>query len=261
VGHQRLGRLPRTLRWRQVVQLLDRTPDETSAVAAATLQAADNRLRQLGGDPSLTYCFWLLTRISWAARGTSFASDLQKLGIAATPDATAMTLIAAVADRVRREQAEEPSAGQFSELASLALRRALTETVGEQGRSLFGSSAEDVQRGFRTYSTKAEFGVLAHRFFADFMARTLRSFVDRELSNRVQAGAAISGVAQSGDFMDALDRHTRQAARIVEEFAGGWYSKHNWQARGEITREETGRFVAYAMRKLRSELKRGSAEP
>lgn len=260
MGHHRLGRLPRTLRWRQVVELLDRSPEETGAVAAAAIEAADGRLRQLANDATVTYCVWLLTRITWAARGDSFAVDLGSLGVHASEHDSALTLISRIGDRVRDELASLPVSGQFADIASLALRRALTETIGEQGRTLFGSSTDDVQRAFQEFSTRARFSVLTQRFFADFMARTLRAFVDRELSNHLGSRGAGSAAEQGADFLDALDRHTRQAARIVEEFAGGWYSKHNWESKGEVTRDEAHRFTARALQKLRSELKRG-AEP
>ena len=93
------------------------------------------------------------------------------------------------------------------------------------------------------------------RFFADFFARTLRSYVDRELSNHVGGDSALSTITESRDFLDSLDLHARQTARIMEEYAGGWYSKNNWEAQGEISQEETQRFVAHALRKIRSELK------
>jgi hypothetical protein len=259
LGHNRLGRLPKTRRWVEVVELLDTAPEQTSAVASAVVEAADNRLRQLADDPALTYCFWLLTRITWAARGPGFLDDLSRLGIDAAPHSSALTLISQVTDRVREELSSYPSSGHFAEISSLSLRHALSETVGQQGPSLFDSSVEDAQRAFRTYSTRAGFGELAHRFFSDFLARTLRSFVDRELSNHIGGTSRLASVNQSLDFMQALDTHTRQSARIAEEFAGGWYSKHNWESKGEIARDEAQRFVANALRKLRTELKREAA--
>src|SRR5258708_4813722 len=61
MGHVRLGRLPKTRRWAEVIALLtDSSPEDVAAIASATVQAADRRLRELARDPSLTYCFWLL---------------------------------------------------------------------------------------------------------------------------------------------------------------------------------------------------------
>jgi hypothetical protein len=260
MGHLRLGRLPKTHRWAEVVDLLDLSPRETQAVAAAAVEAADNRFRQLANEPGITYCFWLLTRVMWAARGP-FIADLKQLGIDAVPDTSALTLISRISDRVRLEMADLASSGHFSDIASLALRSALSETVAQQGASLFDSIVEDAQRAFRAYSTRETFAELAHRFFAHFMSRSLRSFIDRELANHVGPGHGLANVAESRDFMQALDLHTRQSARIVREFAGAWYSKHQWESKGEITFDEAQRFVGYALRKLRAELKRGAAAP
>lgn len=260
MGHNRLGRLPKTRRWVQVLELLDTSPQETAQIAGLVAEAADLRLRRLADDPSLTYCFWLLTRIAWSARGPHFYEDLSELGVDIDPNASALTLISRTADRVRAAVSGYPSSGHFAEISSLALRRALSDSVGQQGPSLFDSSAEDVQRAFRRYSTRDRFGELAHRFFADFMSRTLRSLVDRELSNHVSATSRLSSVESSLGFMQALDTHAWQSARIVEEFAGGWYSKHNWESKGEISPAEAQRFVGYALRKLRSELKQGAAQ-
>ena len=58
-------------------------------------------------------------------------------------------------------------------------------TVGSFGGSLFGSTVDDLQSAFRRFSTKDQFSEAAHGFFADFTARLLTSYLDRELSNHV----------------------------------------------------------------------------
>lgn len=259
MGHQRLGRLPKTRPWVQVVQLLGTSPQDSAAIASAVVEASDKRLLRLADDPSITYCFWLLARVAWAARSGSFLDQLSALGITVTEHGSALSFIADISEAVRKEFSTHPTSGHFAEVSSLALRQALSRTVGQEGPGLFTSSVQDVQRAFRTYSTPARFGQLARRFFADFMSRTLRSFVDRELANHVGVGAGPPTVEDSLEFMQALDTYAFQAARIVEEFAGGWYSKHNWESRGEISVDETQRFVAYALRKFRTELKLGAA--
>lgn len=58
--------------------------------------------------------------------------------------------------------------------------------------------------------------------------------------------------------MQELEQHCREAATIVEEYAGGWFSKKNWETGGEITREDIAAFTSYAMTKLIAELKQGA---
>lgn len=255
MGHNRLGRLPKTHKWAEVMELLGAPhPDETS-VASAVAKAADSRLRELANDPGLGYSFWLLVRITLAARSQSFVDGLAKLNIPVSPDASTLHFISEVADSVRSELSRTSSPGDFAEIGSLALRTALTDTVGQQGRSLFNSSIQDLQSAFRAYSTEMQFSTVAHRFFADFFARVVRSYVDRDIANHVGPGESFVNVGESTTFLNALDLHARQSARIVQEYAGSWYSKHNWETKGEISQEETQRFAAYALKKLRAELK------
>jgi hypothetical protein len=256
MGHIHLGRLPKTLRWRGVVRLLDEAPDDVPSVARATVAASTGRLRALGGDPSVGFCFWLLTRISSASRSADFRADLADLGLSVRDSPSTLSFIAQVTDRTGSELARHPESGPFAELASLALRRALSETVGQEGRSLFDTSIQDLQSAFRRHSTPEAFGLMARRFFGDFLSRTLRFFVERELSNHVGPGHALANVRDSHEFASALDLYCRQSARILERFAPEWYSKHHWEARGRISREEAQGFVAVALRKLRSELNR-----
>ncbi|MDP9357090.1 MAG: hypothetical protein M3R02_17750 [Chloroflexota bacterium] len=259
VGHVHVIQLPRTPAWRVVIDLLGTSAGDAPTVASATATAAADRLDALRDDPSLTYCFWLLTRLASAARGPDFVDDLAVLGLSARPAASVVGFVSQVTDRVRDEIGRHPESGPFGELASLALRRALLETVGTEGRSLFGSSLEDLERAFRQHATPVQFGHLARGFFGDFLARTLRFYVEKELSNRVGASPALVTTADSRAFADELDRYGREAAGIMEGFAVDWFDLHHWRADGWIGREEAQGFVAHALDKLRGELARSQA--
>ena len=259
MGHIRLGRLPRTLRWRQVVELLDEPSLDAGAVARATTAAAERRLRALTRDPSLIYSFWVLVRLTSAARQADFESALADIDVEARPGEPILAFIARVTERVRGVAAEHPESGHFAELASLALRQSLAATVGQHGASLFGSSVDDLQVALRQYSAGERFGRVARLFFGAFFARTLSSFVERELSNRTGEAPGLATVRESQEFAEALDRYARESARITEEFAAGWYDKRKWEAKGRISLQETQGFVAYALRKLRMELTRAES--
>lgn len=246
--------LPRTVKWNHVVGLLRVANPDAQSVANATVEAAASRLGELGRDPSLTYCFWLLTRLASAARGPEFVHDVGALGLDVQGTDSAVGFISRVSDRVREEVGRHPESGPFGELASLALRRALLDTVGTEGRSLFGSSVDDLERAFQRHATPTQFGHLSRHFFGDFFARTLRFYVEKELSNQVGEYPGLSSTAESGSFAAALDQYGRESAGIMEQFATDWFDKHHWQAQGTIGREEAQGFVAGALRKLRYEL-------
>ncbi|MCX5999222.1 MAG: hypothetical protein NTU41_06410 [Chloroflexi bacterium] len=259
MGHLRLGRLPKTRRWIDVVGLLDASPEDTAGIAGAVVLAADGRLRDLASDPSLGYCFWLLTRVAWASRQSDFHERLSRLGINADANTPTLAFISRLTDRVNAEIGGNAQSGHFAELSSLALRRAISETVGQHAGSFFDTNVDTLQKAFQAHSTPPRFGALSTRFFADLFARTVRSLVDRELSHHVGSNKAYANATQSAAFMRALDLHARQSARIMETFAAEWYSKHNWETQGEISLAEAQGFVAIAVKKLRAEFKLGAA--
>ena len=256
MGHRRLGRLPRSRRWDEVVELLETSPEDVGGIAAATITAADARLNKFSHDPSLVYCFWLLTRVMSAAKGDDFARELSRLGVQVQDNTPTIAFVAQLSDQIRDRLSRHPESGFISEIASLALRAALTETVALRGKSLFATNLEDLQRSFREYSTIRQFGEVSQRFFGAFLSRVLRSLVDRELADHVGSGRSFATIEASSEFLDTLGTYSRQVSLIVRDFGGEWYSKHNWEAKGEITEDEAAGFVSHALNKLRSEVRR-----
>jgi hypothetical protein len=255
MGHTEIARLPTSQRWQIVTNLLHSPRLDARSVAGAVTVAAQRRLRDLNRDPSLTYCFWLLTQLASAARGDDFLGDVAALGIPAQPDDTVSRFLARVADHTRAQLADFPESGPFGDIAATALRQALAETVGTHGRTLFGSSVDELVFAFQRYSTPTQFGDLAQRFFAAFMGQTLRYYLDREIPHAIGG----DGLIHSGDastFTAALDRHARELARVVEAFAIGWYDKHHWERLGSIPLIDAQGFVGHALPKLRGALVR-----
>ncbi len=249
MGHIRLGRLPTSARWREVVAVMESDPQSAERIAAASLVASEDYLRSVRNDPALTRAYWTLVRLMAAARGDDFVGELGRLGLPSGGGGSSIAFLAAVADSVRRESAEAADGSMAGELAGLALRRALMETVGTQATSMFGSTVDDLQAAFRAHSTERQFGEVSRLFFGDFVARVLRSALDRE-------APALLGAEGSVEMLEQVDIHARQSAVIVRDFAGEWLSKKNYERAGDIRRADAEGFIAVALRKLRAELKR-----
>ena len=121
--------------------------------------------------------------------------------------------------------------------------------------SLFGPEPLDVQRAIGRLAGGDRFSALARDFFARLTRRSLDYYLSRELSNHIGAGERFQDDAARSRFDEALDRHCREAARIVEEFAGGWYGKNVYQRAG-LTPEARTRFAPVAFKKIRNELRK-----
>lgn len=254
MGHIRLGRLPRTVKWNQVVSLID-SGASSADIALVALDASRKGLQTASKDPTLIYSVWLLTQIPLAAKGRNFSEELRQRGLEVSPQPTLMEVVGAFTDAVDAYARRQGTRSDLGEMAQLAAVESLTKLAGEKTRSLFGATPEDVQRAVRSFSTTKEFSALGRDFFSKFLGRYLTYFLSRELSNHVGRGQRFANIQEHSAFNQALDVYCRQAARIVKEFAGGWFSKTHYE--GGIDLKKAGDFAFVALKKIRSELAKG----
>jgi hypothetical protein len=255
MGHIRLGVLPKTHKWQEVVAKLE-VGDAASAIARASFEAAETDLESASTDPTFLESFWLLTQLPLAARGSTFASDARSLGLP-LPDNPSLTQIAsAFSAAVDQEAKRSGGRTDLGEMAQMAAAESLIAVIGPRLPSLFGPSPADVQREIGRLSSGQEFAVLAREFFTRLTQRVLHYYLSRELSNHVGGGRRFASDAARGDFDAALDLHCQEASRILKEFVGGWYGKRVYQQREGMTPEAVRGFASVAFRKIRSELRK-----
>ncbi|MBP3954805.1 hypothetical protein J8F10_05855 [Gemmata sp. G18] len=257
MGSIRLGALPDTKPWRAVI---GRIADGASvaAVAGATSAAAVRGLRLSKADPGVTRVLYLLAHTALGARRDDFAAALGEHQIAVPDPPGLFDLTAGYAAAVRRWHLETRTPQtDLGHMAALAATEALTQCVGARSGTLF-PTGQEVHRAARELSTRNGFALLAHEFYARFTRRFLLYHLSRELSQHVGGNGRFATPGEHNAFLADLDTHCREAAVIVREYAGGWYSKAKFEA--GITAEQAGRFSAYSLTKLRRELEvRGAA--
>lgn len=263
MGHTRLGSIPKTQKWRDVVAILSPAspePDrllDVAFIADRTLTAAETGLAKSCNDPGLGYTFYLLSQLVLAARSPDWNSKLANLGIRLTDEASIFDLSAGIQDAIDDYVFRTGGATDVSEMAQQAAGEAIIELAGTTPRSLFGASTDDLKAALQGLSTKKGFATVGRKFFSRFIARFLNFYL-----SRITAGLAGSPTMQHvGDitkFNDALGLHCYQSAKIVEQFCGEWYSKTEFQE--GIDLDNSARFVAVAIRKLKSELQGQRAE-
>ena len=144
MGHIRLGRLPATKRWQQVVSLLAQgAPLER--IAAASAEAAENSLAQANRDPALLRSFWLLTQIPLAARSPDFPTGLRSLGVEVSGSPSLMETINAFSAAIDEYVDQRGGRTDLGELAQLAAADSLAAISGAELPSLFGATPEDAR--------------------------------------------------------------------------------------------------------------------
>jgi hypothetical protein len=268
VGHTRLGTIPKTRKWRDVVEQVVGgnlgSADEAALVvdmpviAAKTLDAAQRGLERAVEDPGVRYTFYLLTQVALAARTADWETALGRHGISLSGEGSVFDLTVEVQAAIDRHVARSSSgATDLSEIAQQSAGEAILSLAGARTPSLFGASSKDAQHAIRSVSTKKGFGELGQQFFGRFVSRFLNFYLSRvtaaELGSR-----RLRDLGDVAQFNEVLRSHCDQSARIVRDFCGTWYSKTEYEE--GINLDNSSRFLAVAMKKLRSELELQKAE-
>jgi hypothetical protein len=128
--------------------------------------------------------------------------------------------------------------------------------AGQDLPSLFAPTPADTNLALGRLAVPNRFALLAREFFARLTTRYLDYFLSREIPNHVGPGKRLHSIDDHTAFNAALDQHCREASRIVETFAGGWFSKTHFE--GGITPEKARNFAYVSFKKIISELRRRS---
>jgi hypothetical protein len=255
MGHTRLGSLPRTRKWDEVVSLIaDGTNVE--GIAGASAAAAERSLDSASRDEGLGYTFWLLTQIPQAARHRNFAERLWELGLNVPSNPTLFEIVAAYTTAIDRHVEERGRRSDIGEMAQHAATETLTTLVGQQLPRLFEPTTDDVQRAVAALGTSDRFSIVARDFFSRLTSRSLGYFLSRVTSTFVGPSQRFGNINEHSAFNAALDLHCRETSRVIKEFSREWYGKSLSLHQGQITPRRARNFAHIAFQKLRAELRR-----
>ncbi len=258
MGHVRLGKLPQSRAWKEVVRFLEAGID-VEVVAAKSQEAAEAGLKALKTDPALVHALWLLTQLPVAARSDDFVGHLENCGVKLGDNPGLLDLVGAFSDAVDARVRFAVGRTDLGEMAQLAAQETLLKYVGDRLPGLFEPLPADLQGELRKLGTEKQFGAFARDFFARLTRRHLEYWLSRETSEMVGGRGRFESVREHGDFHQALELHCRQTSEIVETFAGQWWSKGNWK--GELDPVKVGGFAHHAMTKIGAELRRRMESP
>jgi hypothetical protein len=108
------------------------------------------------------------------------------------------------------------------------------------------------------FRKQKEFSQLSKQFFSGLSNHCMDYFLSQTLSSQIGEGQRFASMNEKAQFDQALTTHCREAAKIVEEYSGGWFSKHMYEEAGDISRESVRGFASYGMKKMTDELKAGA---
>ncbi len=171
MGHQRLGEIPKTQKWKKVVEKItsevgaspsgQATPQvDVAQIAYEILIAGEGGLAEATNDPGLQSTVYLLTQIVLSARQEDWQAGLAAIGLKLDKDASVFDLTGEVQRVIDEDVRRHGRPTTVGEIARQAAGEALAELTRDEAISLFGSGRDEVQQAVKKLSTKAGFAKL-----------------------------------------------------------------------------------------------------
>lgn len=253
MGSIRVGRLPKRYGWAEVIGALQGADAPEAEIFEAATRAAITTLAGVKYQGSLNFCYWLFLSLVRASRGTAFVDDLEQIGIRVPAD-SAPALLAAIGAFARTRLQEQGWIGIPDELVLKAFHTAVSDLVLQDATTLFGATIDTAQAALRKLSTKQQVSRVARTFFSEFLYKALARALEREVSGALLQGERFRNSTELSEFQNRLRSYCWDVSKIVEDYSGGWYSKHTWL--GDTSESDTMAFTSYAVEKLFTEIAR-----
>ena len=255
MGHERVGSLPQSGRWRAIVEDILRSQGwNVAELADKTLLNVRTRFNNLHLDTGVQAAFGYLASLATADLPCSTGVSSPGTGLEENP--SPVRIAKNLSDWVQQHAASQ----EYAEMAS----RAGADAISEWTRSctaqglLFeeGGSAASV---WSESGSAAGFCQVARSFFAHFTERYLRYFLEREASAQLSSFEAREKFAANlNSHVADVSRHAFGMSKITQSFAAGWFNNHAKESRPSDAEIRT--FLATAFGKVREELHREVAE-
>ena len=255
MGHERVGILPHTKRWRDVVAQLAESPEsreDIAVIANATLQNVRLQFRQIHTDEGVIAAFQFLIALTKNASSGELATSSLSPTINFGEQPSTLRLIGELCSWVEAQSASH----EYAVIATKAAGDAISLWSSQQAMqpSLFSSSM-DSQAIWERANNGAGFCEVSRLFFSKFTERYLNYFLEREASASMTSVTTRDELSsQLREHIDGVSRFAFETSRITQSFAAGWFNTHAQENIPSV--EESRGFLYIAFGKLREELLR-----
>ena len=255
MGHERVGALPRTKRWQDVVDgIVDAAAvdGDVRGLANATLENVRSRLLAIHGDAGFVASFQFLLGLALSASPGVDRASLGELGVDLEGNPSPLKLASALGQYV----ANNRQSAEYAEIARKAAVDVISVWTEQQTRQLsFTGEHEQTSEVWRRASDGRGFCEVARLFFGKFVERYLNYFIGREASSHLATTEDRERLARRlADHVDDVSHHAFETARITQSFAAGWFNRHARD--GMPTADEISGFLSHSVGKLHEELLR-----
>lgn len=255
MGHERIGYLPRSKSWRDIVNDIGRFSEQnpyTNKITQGTLRQVRARFEHLEKDPSVISAFRILLEIAFAFKMDDPIKYLRDRKLINSSELSPIQL----AISIHNNNPIKINSNEYNTISKQAAIDAINcwYTANKpKEENLFSNKLNSEEILSRT-ANGSGFCELSRLFFSKFTERYLKYFLEREASSVVAYSNRVLFNNEIEKHIDLISKHAFETSKITESFAAGWFNK-NVKTSFPSDKQIKG-FLSYAFHKIANELLR-----
>ncbi len=254
MGHERIGYLPKSKKWRTIVEEVanfSANEDIIAQIANQTTKNLISRFKQIESDHGVFAAIKFLVLLTHSVKQKNASEFLAKHGINLPSNFNLLSLSKSIKEFI----ASNTDSREYSAFA----RQALIETVSEwskkneiQQKILFDSNKNSFEE-WQSAASGSGFCELSRMFFANFTENYLKYFLEREASAKINNLFDRDTFNKELEFhLNQISKHAFETSKITQSFSAGWYNKNVKDSLP--SNEKIKGFISYGFGKINSEL-------
>ncbi len=227
MGHERVGFLPKSKSWDQVVNSIHGYTTEKPSVSVIAEQAINNvrkKFLSLNEDSSFLASFKCLVILSYASKVKNPLVFLSDNGIGVNNNGSLFQLTSAAQKWMEKQNGSK----EYNSLATKALIDTINNWVtnNQPSATLFGKN-ENILASWEKASNGSGFCEVSREYFSRFTTNYLSYFLDRAASAQIDTISERNKFSESiKGHISEISTHAFETSKIAQSFAAGWFNKN-----------------------------------
>lgn len=253
MGHERIGLLPKSKQWRQLVADISKSSlseYDLDSITKKTLENVRSRFLNIHKDSGVRAAFSFLISLatSESYKEPYLESSQPNIDLESNPSSFLLS------KKVYKWVSAHSDSLEYAELAQKSAIDTIASWENKQGvqRSLF-TDRHDAITIWSKASTGRGFCEVARLFFSSFTNRYLKYFLEREASSSFRSIDDRDKFSENlHEHVDSISKHAFETSKITQSFAAGWFNKHTKNT--PPSDHDIEKFLSLAFSKIREEL-------
>ncbi|HCC35969.1 MAG TPA: hypothetical protein DEQ02_10255 [Ruminococcaceae bacterium] len=254
MGHMRIGFLPRSKQWNEIVNqlsLFGGDPTDVHRIAEATLSAIQNNYKKLPDDESIIKAVRFLAILSYSANQSDQENFLNKNGYSVDSGMTLFSILSSAQQYI----STETGSLEVNKMARDAAMKAVMVYHDAHKSNQTTLFSDETENTWRSTGTGAAFCELARTFVAEFTDRQLRYCIEREAPRVINDLGLLRSFSETlSSQSTAISNHALDTSKLMQSWAAGWYNNNSISSLPSDV--QVRQFVDFSFRKMREEFRR-----